>query len=143
MTIQLRPAQTDDWAAIAQLLQSYSLPLDGVQAHLADFWVAHDAEQAIVGVAGVELYGTSGLLRSVAVAQRQQGLGQQLVQHLINTARTSGLHELVLLTETAADYFPRFGFRPIQRQDAPISLHQSAEFQGACPQSAVVMHLAL
>ncbi|HAJ34668.1 MAG TPA: GNAT family N-acetyltransferase [Chloroflexi bacterium] len=142
-TTTIRPAQATDWPAIAELLTRYALPLDGAQAHLNAFVVMTDAAGAIHGVAGLERYGATGLLRSVAVAEPRSGVGAALVRALLDRAKASGITQVVLLTTTAADYFPRFGFRRIDRQDAPAEVTASVEFQTACPASATVMLLEL
>ena len=54
-------------------------------------------------------------------------------------AATHGLTPLYLLTTTAEDFFPRFGFSRITRQEVPESVRASVEFRSACPASAVVM----
>ncbi|MCI0572486.1 MAG: hypothetical protein L0Y66_17160 [Myxococcaceae bacterium] len=46
---------------------------------------------------------------------------------------------LYLLTTTAAESFPRFGFTHVDRSSLPPELHASEELRGACPASAVVM----
>ncbi len=142
-TATIRPARAADWPAIADLLTRYDLPLDGAQTHLADFVVMVDAADALRGVAGLERYGCTGLLRSVAVAEQGGGVGAALVHHLLEEAKAMGITQVVLLTTTAADYFPRFGFRRIDRQAAPAEVTASVEFQSACPASATVMQLDL
>ncbi len=139
----IRPARPEDWPAIAGLLRRYDLPLDGARQHLASFAVAEAADGVIVGAAAVERYGVAGLLRSVVVADRQRGLGSELVRWCIDEARAAGITTLVLLTTSAPDFFPRFGFRRVARADVPPAVHASAEFQGACPATAVVMQLDL
>jgi len=143
--LQWRTAQPDDWPTIAGLLQNAGLPLDGAQAHLSGFTLAVRAGQ-LAGCAALERYGSTALLRSVAVAEaeRGRGLGQALVRNLLEQARQEGLRQIVLLTETAGDFFPRFGFRAINRADVPAPLLASAEFQtNCCPLSATVMQLDL
>ncbi len=142
MNWTFRPAAPDDWTHIAALLTSVHLPLDGAQEHLDSFLAAFRAD-TLAGVAGLERYGSVGLLRSVAVAERGTGLGLELVRRLLDRAAADGLTHVVLLTTTAADYFPRFGFRRILRQDVPLAVQESVEFKSACPASAVVMELAL
>jgi len=48
-----------------------------------------------------------------------------------------------LLTTTAADFFPKFGFEPIARADVPASVQSSIEFTSACPATATVMRKTL
>lgn len=138
-----RTAAASDWPAVAALLQRHALPLEGAQAHLENFIVAVNGKGELEGVAGLERYGEVGLLRSVAVAERRRGIGAALVERILELARSLGMQQVVLLTTTAADYFPRFGFQRIERSEAPAAVHASAEFQGACPASATVMLLRL
>ncbi|MFN8373032.1 MAG: arsenic resistance N-acetyltransferase ArsN2 [Anaerolineae bacterium] len=142
MSYTFRSAAPTDWEQVAQLLTRVELPLDGAQEHLADFVLAVDGEQ-LAGVAAVEQYAEHGLLRSVAVAQRGQGLGQTLVRHILAQARAEGLQDITLLTTTAADFFPRFGFEKIAREQTPAAVQTSIEIQEACPASATVMFLKL
>jgi len=50
---------------------------------------------------------------------------------------------MCLLTTTAGDYFARHGFVQSHRPMTPCALNESAEFQGACPDTAVFMELTL
>jgi amino-acid N-acetyltransferase len=98
-----------------------------------------------VGSAALELYGNAALLRSVAVDQnlRGQGLGQQLTRAALDLAGQHGVETVYLLTETATDFFPRFGFQPIARSAVAPAVQQSVEFTSACPASAAVLALDL
>ena len=142
--VSLRQAGKTDWPAIQALLVANHLPVDGAQAHLSAFVVAV-AGSEIVGMAGAEVYGEVALLRSVAVASglHRQGIGVSLVGRLLREAKRRGIREVYLLTATAADFFPRFGFTRMPRQRAPRALLASAEFQGACPDSAIFMGVTL
>jgi len=142
--LSLRQAAEADWPAIQALLTANALPLAGAHAHLATFAVA-TAGSEVVGVAGAEVYGSVALLRSVAVAPglQRQGIGESLVGLLLQQAQRRGIRQVFLLTTTAANYFPKFGFQPLARDQAPAVLQASAEFQGACPASAVLMGLTL
>jgi N-acetylglutamate synthase-like GNAT family acetyltransferase len=62
----VRFAQPEDIGAVQDLLEQSGLPTAGVEEWLSHFLVA-DSEGEVVGVAGLELYGASALLRSVAV----------------------------------------------------------------------------
>jgi GNAT superfamily N-acetyltransferase len=86
-------------------------------------------------------YGESGLLRSVAVAPewRGSGIGRTLVDRVLDEGRAAGIREVYLLTTTAEQYFPRLGFQCVDRDCVPAAVRASAEFTGACPDSAVVM----
>ena len=138
--VSLRRAVQADHEAIATLLGDLELPTDGVAEWLDQFWVAEHQDQ-VVGVAGMEQYGDSGLLRSVAVAQewRGTGIGCTLVERVLEEGRAAGVRDVYLLTTTAEHYFPRLGFGCVDRQTVPAAMQASAEFTGACPAAAVVM----
>ena len=145
MTSSIETAQRGELPRILELLEEADLPVAGVD-HAESFLVAHEqAEQAeqgrLVGCIGLEAYGDIGLLRSLVVRldTRGSGLGKLLVERLLETARARGLSAMYLLTTTADDYFPRFGFEPIPREQADSRLRASEEFRGACPDSAVCM----
>lgn len=138
--ISIRRARPADEAAVSDMLSRSSLPLAGVSDWFDYFWVAEHGD-AVVGVAGLELYGTSALLRSVAVdpTWRGSGVGRALVDQVLHAAQEAGTRDVYLLTTTAEHYFPRFGFACISRNEVPDALHASVEFRSACPESAVVM----
>ncbi|WP_328774713.1 arsenic resistance N-acetyltransferase ArsN2 [Deinococcus aquaedulcis] len=139
-----RVATTADLPQLHTFLHRLGLPVAGLDEHLAHSVVV-DGEGGPHALAALEVHGSVGLLRSVAVApeRRGQGLAQHLVQGVIERASALGLTDLYLLTTTAAAYFPRFGFQPVPRDVAPAMLHASREVQGVCPASATLMHLAL
>ncbi len=138
--MKIRKARKSDLSAVEKLLTASNLPLDGVRDHFADFIVAEDSN-GIEGAVGLEKYDSVALLRSAVVApgQRGNGVGRQLVEQLLERAEEDGIDELYLLTTTAEKYFPRFGFMPTTRAAVPEELKSSAEFRGACPDTAVVM----
>ena len=136
----VRPARPEDLTAIEELLTASGLPVEGVAEALHTFFVA-EADDALVGVAGLEVCCDNALLRSVAVEPtwRSRGLGRVLVTRVIEDAEARGIQGLYLLTMTAERYFPSFGFRQIARDDVPDDVRATAEFRGACPASATVM----
>lgn len=141
---KIRPARVADRGAIVRILDESGLPTDELELWLDSFVVA-ESQGKVVGVAGLELHGSCAVLRSVAVTQshRGEGLGSQLVTRTIANARDRGMRHLYLLTTKAASYFPRHGFRPIPREEAPDEILESVEFREACPDSAVAMTLDL
>ena len=141
---EIVPADPAHWRAMAELITASGLPLDGLQPHLGSAIVARDSD-GIVGCAALELYGHDALLRSVAVApaRRGGGVGLALTAASIELARRHDVRTLWLLTETAADFFPRFGFEQTTRDAVPGTVRQSVEFTSACPESATVMRLSL
>jgi len=130
---------------VLALLQISSLPVAGVKEHFGSFLVSRAEDGSVVGCVGLEIYGSLGLLRSLAVGSpaRGSGLGTALVERLFDLARSEGLETLHLLTTTAEDYFPRFGFEPLAREEAVPKLEASEELRGACPASAILMRRRL
>jgi amino-acid N-acetyltransferase len=140
----VRPATAGDHDAVCRLLTSNDLPLDGLHPELEGFAVAA-VRGTIVGACGVENAGDYGLLRSAVVddAWRGLGVGKALVEEVIATARRRNLRGLYLLTTTAAEWFPAFGFVPAARADAPSAIRQTKEFTDACPATAAMLRLDL
>jgi amino-acid N-acetyltransferase len=138
------PATDRDYPGIEALLREHRLPGAGLRSHLDTTLVARD-DAAIVGSAGLELYGPSALLRSVAVtgAKRGTGVGRALALAALDLARERGVRDVYLLTETAAAFFARIGFRKTARASVAAPVQQSVEFTTACPASAVCMVLKL
>lgn len=138
--MKIREATNRDLGAVESLLSANNLPLDGVKENFSSFIVAED-EGAIAGAIGLEQFGSIALLRSAVVSPeyRGTGVGSRLVEQLLERAERDGIEELFLLTTTAENYFPRFGFARTARSAVPPAMKASAEFQGACPASAVVM----
>ncbi len=145
MTARLRPAGPSDYDAVVGLLSAAGLPIEGLSPTLSHAVVAVQPDGVIAGCVAVESYGKAALLRSLAIAPsfRGQGLGQRLAVEALRLAAAAGAREVYLLTETAAEFFPRLGFAARDRASAPALVQQSIEFRSACPSSAVLMHLGL
>ena len=141
--ILLRRATPEEWPIVETLLTGAKLPLSGARDHFDDFILA--TTDRIIGCIGLERYGEAGLLRSLVVASpyRGKGTGRELVEACLDHARASGVTTVVLLTETAEQFFQNLGFARVDRGEVPKSVHASAEFQGACPSSAVAMQRRL
>jgi homocysteine S-methyltransferase len=136
----IRPATAADLPGIRRLLEGNRLPTADLEHSMPVFFVAQDGPM-LAGAGGFEVHGESGLLRSIVVADwlRGSGLGRALVESVEAAARQRGLRELVLLTETAPDFFARLGYADIARESAPEAIRKSAEFSSLCPQSARCM----
>lgn len=140
-----RAARAEDLTRVHEILSLEKLPVEGVAEHLEHGYVVATQKNRIVGVAGVEVYGPSGLLRSVAVepAFRGQGLGIALVQERLSWAREQGLADVYLLTTTASDFFEKLGFTRTERAGAPAEMQKAPEFAYLCGSSATTMRLSL
>lgn len=137
----IRLGQSADLAAVTALLKGAGLPTDDLaSAPDLHLWVL-EAEGDVVGVIGIERFGASALLRSLAIAPnyRRRGLGQHLVEQLERDVQLKGVEQLILLTETAESFFRRIGYEVIDRQYVPEEVKQSSEFRSLCPASAVCM----
>jgi amino-acid N-acetyltransferase len=122
------------------LLQSQQLPVEDLPSLLSDFFVAQK-DGKLIGLIGMEQYGEYGLLRSMVVHPdfRNQQIATDLVAALEQRATAAGIKALYLLTETAAAYFSKKGFSPVQRETVPDAIKVSSEFSHVCPVSATVM----
>ena len=140
----VRQATRVDLTSIEQLLESASLPTLGVSEHIRHFLVA-ESEGKIVGAIGLEVYGETALLRSAVVAPdfQNKGIGTLLFTHNLKHARSLGVKRLLLLTNTAEEYFARKGFRVIDQKSVTGPITGSVEFTGACPSHAACMELML
>src|SRR2546426_11309262 len=95
-------ATSADLPALLELLGQSALPTAGLADHLDTTLVAREAGH-VVGSAALELYGTTALLRSVAVAPRLRGrgLGQELPPPPPALARRRTIPTVDLPPETA------------------------------------------
>jgi amino-acid N-acetyltransferase len=136
----VRRATAADRPALERLLEECELTTHALPEWIDRFWVA-EQDGELAGAAGIELYADGCLLRSVAVrpAWRGTGMGRELVERALESAREAGARQAYLLTLTAERWFPRLGFTTIERDDVPASVRESGEFREACPASAIVM----
>ena len=125
------------------LLETCGLPLAGLENTV--LYGTHDEQGRLRAVAGVETYGDVVLLRSVATepGSRGQGFARVLCSVLLDGAKQDGMCEAFLLTETAEQFFARFGFQPVPRAVADPKLMASAEFQEGRCASAQLMRKQL
>lgn len=131
--------------SVLELLKACKLPFQDVS--LTDTVIVgyYNEEGQLIGSGGLEFYGDSALLRSVAVAGAERGksLGQEIVKDIISRAKARSIEQIFLLTETAHDFFLRFGFRDTDRSGVPLEVQKSSEFSSVCPVSAFCMVLEL
>ena len=142
--VEFRGARSGDLPEVLALLRKAELPSAGVSETFSDFFVA-EQDGRLIGAAGLEVYGSSALLRSVVVEDewRGSGVGGRLIDLALGEAKARGIEDVFLLTTTAENYFPRFGFACVGRKEVSAGVKASMEFQGACPASAVVMRKTL
>ncbi len=137
-------ASAHDLTAIRALLERSGLPTSDLESARPEFAVIRE-NGSVVAAGGLQRFGSSALLRSLVVAphRRGAGLGLAIVRELERLARASGINHLILLTQTAADFFARQGYRVIERTGAPEDMQASEEFRSLCPSSALCMTKSL
>ena len=137
----IRPAEARDLDSVSALLRSCDLPTEGLADQFGASYAVAESGRSVVGVAGVEVYGDTGLLRSVAAdpARRGEGIARSLVENRMRWADGQGLGAVYLLTNTGAGYFERLGFVEVGRESLPDEIKGSREFARICPASAIVM----
>jgi amino-acid N-acetyltransferase len=142
--VDIRTAETADLPKVLSLLERAGLPTAGVD-DTAPHLIVAESDSGLVGVVGLELYGSSALLRSAAVEEgwRGSGIGRVLVERALDLARERGVDDVYLLTTTAEHYFPRFEFVCVSRDSVAEAVQSSVEFKCACPASATVMRKIL
>jgi len=137
----LRRASASDWQSLRQLLIDAGLPIEDIGPTMLNDFLIAETGGSIVGVVGLQKFEKIGLLRSLVVAERarRSGLGGLLLGALEEDARTSGINQLWLLTIDADGFFARQGFEMTPREQAPVSIRQTEEFRGLCPDDAHLM----
>ena len=142
--VHIRPAMKGDLPQISHFLEDNGLPTSGVDKCVENFLVALDRNGSWVGIAGLEVYGKGGLLRSVAVDGRFRGMGQgrALVDAVLRDAKSKGVETVYLLTDNAESYFGGLGFEVVDRKDVDEAVKASVEFGKMCA-SAVAMRRTL
>lgn len=119
------------------LLADSGLPIDDCAEQAGIFYAVFDADE-LIAVGGLEAAGDYSLLRSIAVKQpyRGRGLARSMAEFLLERARSQGHSAVYLLTETAAAYFEKLGFRRVARDQVPQAITLTRQFSSLCPDSA-------
>jgi amino-acid N-acetyltransferase len=141
MQLHAEPARPHDLRGALDLLGRAELTEQDVAERWGHYFVVREDDGRVVGVAGLEIHGEDGLLRSVAVDEdyRGQGLAASLVEAAMARAKLVNLRSVYLLTTTARDYFARHGFSDCPRDEAPAAIRESWEFRSGCPSTAAFM----
>lgn len=144
-SFDVRIANNPDKVKLKHLLEQNNLPVDDIETlDLQHFFGAQSTDR-LLGVAGMEPYGSDALVRSLSVRADAQGQGiaTALLKHLEQHAVSLGVQQTYLLTETADRFFIRHGYTIVPRATAPAGIQQSSQFSVLCPASAKFMHKAL
>ena len=137
---EVAPASAQDLVTIRALLERSGLPTSDLESTRPEFTVIRQDGQ-LLAAGALQRFGSSALLRSVVVTadRRGNGLGRSVVGELERLARAAHISQLFLLTQTAADFFARQGYRVVERSSAPRDMQGSEEFRSLCPSSAICM----
>ncbi len=130
---------------LAEALAAEGLPIEDIEAEGKDFFAFRNRAGALVGFAGMEIFGTEALLRSLVVLPpvRERTYGTAIALWMTAEAARRGVRRLFLLTTTAAPFFAKLGFRRVDRKEVPAAIASTAEFSRLCPSSAVLMTKSL
>ena len=119
------PALEQDLPRVVALLEAAGLPTAGVAAKFPSAYAVVRAGTELVAAAGLESYGSVGLLRSVVVAEEWRGRG-------LGASPGGRLRPVV-------HYFRRLHFHDAARSQVPVELRAAPEFASICPVSAVCL----
>lgn len=130
-----------DDPGFAAALRDAGLPADDLAQAGRTLYAYRTLAGHLAGYGGFERYGQDALLRSVVVppADRSRGLGRNLLALLQRRAYDQGVRQAWLLTETAARFFERAGFKTVGREQAPPAILATRQAQSLCPASATLM----
>ena len=122
----IRKAKINEVPEIRRFLVDFSrdggiLPrtLADLYGQLRDYFVYREDHGPILGSAALHVcWAGLGEIRSVAVlpSHQRQGIASRLIETCLDEARSIGLSEVFLLT-LVPEFFQRFGFRVVSRED--------------------------
>lgn len=127
--------------ALALVLQEAGLPTDDLTEPGRSFFAYATVSGERVGYGGFERMGRDVLVRSLVVLPhaRQRGIGGGMLALLLRRAFDEGGREAWMLTTTAAPFFERAGFKPVERASAPASVLATRQAASLCPASAALL----
>ncbi len=140
--MQFGRVSPDEQQQVLRLLAQCGLPVEDVDPDLLRYFIRARGAGGLAGVVGLQPLDHAALLRSLAVApdQRGLGIGSRLCDEAEALARAGKTSDLYLLTTTAADWFAARGYVHVERSAVPDAVRATSEFRQLCPASAVAMH---
>lgn len=129
---------------LREALSQAELPYDDISEPGLQFY-RFDMDGKWVAYGGLEGSGPDLLLRSMVVceARRGEGLGKAVLSELEKYAVSQGALRLHLLTQSAVGFFAANGYKLLDRVEAPVAIHQTAQFKHLCPASASYLRKTL
>ncbi|MET0072481.1 MAG: arsenic resistance N-acetyltransferase ArsN2 [Candidatus Thiodiazotropha sp.] len=139
MSIEFNPIS--DLSEIKALLEGCGLATEDIDLNKSLYFYAKRVDSVVVAMVGLEILGTSALIRSVAVSagHRGKGMGKRLVSFAESMASSKGVEKLYMLTTDAHDYFHELGYRSVSRDAAPEAIGKTQQFSTICPSNALLM----
>jgi amino-acid N-acetyltransferase len=151
--MKIRDAKVTDAKAIHELITCYAeqdkmlfRSLPDIYENLRSFKVAENEKAETIGCCVLQVvWADLAEIKSLAVREDYfgQGIGRQLVEGCIATARELGLKRLFSLTLTPK-FFEKTGFRIIDRQTLPMKVWSDCarcSKQDHCDETAMEMVL--
>jgi amino-acid N-acetyltransferase len=126
------------------LLKDAKLPTEDIDENVKLF--ALESQKEMIGTGGLEQMDEYGLLRSVSVkdSEKGRGFGQEITKRIEEYAKSVGIKELYLLTNTAKDFFAtKENYEIVDRNAVPEAIQNCRQFTQTCPSSATVMRKVL
>jgi len=127
--------------ALVAALKAEDLPTGDLDEPNRTFHVYRTLAGVVAGFGGYERYGEDVLLRSIVVKPEARAgrIGRNLVPLLLYRAFREGARQAWLLTEHAAGFFEKIGFRQRTRDEAPSAVLQTRQAKSLCPAGATLM----
>lgn len=134
------PLATWERDGLKAALVRAGLPADDVEQDGPLFW-RFERDDVPVGFAGIEVYQTDALLRSVLTLppMRERGLGGAMVGAMETEARARGARAIYLATTDGAAFFAKLGYTACERDQVPAAIAAAPLFARLCPAAATVM----
>jgi arsenate reductase len=122
-------------------LRAAGLPADDLNEPGRTFFAYRTPAGQRIGYGGYEGLGEDALLRSIVVLPewRAKALGRNLMALLQRRAFDEGARRAWALTGSAAPFFEKVGFKPVERENAPASVLATRQAAGLCPADAVLL----
>src|SRR5262245_19797405 len=106
MENQIQFANRDNIPELQRLLKASNLGYEDIETHIHNFILIKNQEE-VIGCVGLEVYGETALLRSLAVDEkyRHQGMGRILTKEILQYALSKQIKKVFLLTLTKEGFF--------------------------------------
>lgn len=126
---------------IGKVLSDCGLPTADISPAAPPLFFGVSESGLLIAIVGLQLFGSVGLLRSLAVlpAYRGKKIATELVAFAEEYALAHDTKELFLLTATADAFFSRLGYRAAPRSAAPDAIRSTSQYSGLCPASSAFL----